>query len=84
MPVGPAIRLEVNHRPGLVQVHGLFSPRPLSFDTVRALVEPQRRALARGGALDWGAGLEPGVVVRVSVEIVAAEEQDDESRRGGE
>ncbi|MFU8806575.1 MAG: hypothetical protein ACNA8W_22385 [Bradymonadaceae bacterium] len=38
-PIGESIRLTVNHEPGLLRVHAIFSPTPLDFDAVSRIVK---------------------------------------------
>lgn len=58
-PVGESIRLGVNHAPGTVRVHAIFSTHPLDYDKLDALVRAQpRRELLERQALQLGeAGL---------------------------
>jgi hypothetical protein len=50
-PVGGAIQIGVNHRPGPLRIYGLFSDKPVSADEVRAAVSDlERRRVAIDGA----------------------------------
>jgi hypothetical protein len=43
VPVGPAVRLGVNHDPGKVRIYALFSDAPLPSSEIEAAVEELRR-----------------------------------------
>lgn len=43
VPLGESIVLSVNHKPGAVRVHAVFSSEPLGYDTVKTWVEGAQR-----------------------------------------
>lgn len=40
-PVGPSVKLEINHAPGVVRVYTVFSPEPISYAMLEELVRDQ-------------------------------------------
>lgn len=39
-PIGQTIRLNINHKPGKVRVHALFSKQPIDYHHLKANIEP--------------------------------------------